>query len=314
MTASFLRRSVTVDDLPAVVGLLTASDHAVLGRTDFTVTELEADLRNEDMEHQGWYDDAGALIAYGWVLRIGASNKVEVDAYVDPSHDTDIGVELLGALEQRGRELVSEAGHDSAAFDIGVYRQDERTRQWLAARGFAVATTFTRMRIDFHAPVEVPPVAGVTVRRSDADDADLRLAHRLDEASFTEHYGEVAQDFDAFRKRFTEHGEGWSSLWLAELDGAPVGLLVGTKQFEEDEDAGYVRRIGVIPAGRGRGVAKALLRHYFSAAQAEGRGAVLLHVDVANVTNALGVYESVGMRSFLEIDAWAKSSPVTTAG
>ena len=126
------------------------------------------------------------------------------------------------------------------------------------------------------------------MRRSDADDADLRLAHRLDEESFTEHYGQVAQDFDAFRKRFTEHGEGWSSLWLAELDGAPVGLLVGTQQFEEDEDAGYVRSIGVIPAGRGRGVAKALLRHYFSAAQAEGRGAVLLHVDVANVTNALG--------------------------
>ena len=68
VTASLLRRSVSVDDLPAVVELLTASDHAVLGRTDFTVTELEADLRNEDMEHQGWYDDdGGALIAYGWV-------------------------------------------------------------------------------------------------------------------------------------------------------------------------------------------------------------------------------------------------------
>jgi ribosomal protein S18 acetylase RimI-like enzyme len=49
-----------------------------------------------------------------------------------------------------------------------------------------------------------------------------------------------------------------------------------------------------------------LLRHYFSASQAEGRVAVLLHVDVANVTNALGVYESVGMRPILEIDAWAK--------
>jgi hypothetical protein len=55
-----------------------------------------------------------------------------------------------------------------------------------------------------------------------------------------------------------------------------------------------------------RGVAKALLRQYFSDQQAAGRAGVLLHVDVANVTNALGLYESVGMRPVLEIDAWAK--------
>ena len=84
VTASFLRRPVTVDDLSAVAELLTASDVAVLGRTDFTVTELEGDLRNENMEHQGWYDDAGALVAYGWVQRIGALyhlyNELELES------------------------------------------------------------------------------------------------------------------------------------------------------------------------------------------------------------------------------------------
>ena len=311
MPVPLRRRPLTVDDLPAIVGLLAASDEAVLGRPDFTVTEVEGDLRDESKEHQGWYDDAGALVAYGWVCRVGESPKVEVDAYVHPAHDVTVGVELLAALEQRGRELAAVAGHDSADFDTGAYRQDERTRHWLGARGFEVGTTFTRMRVDFDGPVRVPqPAAGVMVRRSDAGEADLRLAHALDEQAFGEHYGHVAQDFDRFRQKFFEHGEGWSSLWLAELEEKPVGLLVGTRQFEEDEDAGYVRRLGVIPAGRGHGVAKALLRHYFSVAQAEGRAAVLLHVDVSNVTNALGVYESVGMRRFLEIDAWAKTVPV----
>jgi len=305
------RRPVAVGDLPAIAELLRASDLAVLGRTDFTATEVEADLRNENMEHQGWYDDGGALVAYGWVQRIGDSPKVQIDVYVHPSRAADFGVAPLATLEDRGRKLAAEAGHDHAVFDIGAYRQDERTRGWLGERGFEVATTFTRMRIDFDGPFGEPlPVAGVKVRRSEGDDADLRVAHAIDQESFTEHYGEVAQDFDAFRKRFTEHGDGWSTLWLAELDGSPVGLLVGTRQFEEDDDAGYVRRLGVVPAGRGHGVAKALLRNYFSACQGEGRVAVLLHVDVANVTNALGVYESVGMRPVLEIDAWAKRSPV----
>ena len=301
----------SVDDLPAVLGLLTAADQAVLGRTDFTVTEVESDLRDERKEHQGWYDDAGALVAYGWVSRVGESPKVEVDAYVHPSRDVAIGVALLAALEDRGRALAAEAGHDHVVFDTGAFRQDERTRHWLSARGFEVGTTFTRMRIDFDGPVDQPKqTAALTVRRSDASEGDLRLAHALDEKSFTEHYGEVAQDFDTFGKRFAEHGEGWSSLWLAELGGTPVGLLVGTRQFEEDDDAGYVRRLGVIPEGRGHGVAKALLRHYFSTSQREGRAAVLLHVDVANVTDALRVYESVGMRPILEIDAWTKRSPV----
>jgi mycothiol synthase len=313
--AALHRRPVSVADLPAVAELLTASDHAVLGRTDFTETEMAADLRNENMEHQGWYDDAGALVAYGWVQRIGDSSKVQIDVYVHPSQLAAVGVELLATLEDRGRTLAAEAGRDHAVFDIGAYRQDERTREWLGARGFEVATTFTRMRIDFAGAVAEPqPVSGVTVRRSDADEADLRVAHAIDQESFTEHYGEVAQDFDEFRKKLAEHGDGWSTLWLAELDGTPVGLLVGTRQFEEDDDAGYVRRLGVIPSGRGHGVAKALLRHYFSASHGEGRVAVLLHVDVANVTNALGVYESVGMRPILEIDAWAKTVRVTTAG
>ena len=309
--AALHRRPVSVADLPAVAELLTASDLAVLGRTDFTETEMAADLRNENMEHQGWYDDAGALVAYGWVQRIGDSSKVQIDVYVHPSQDAAVGVELLATLEDRGRTLAAEAGQDHAVFDIGAYRQDERTREWLRARGLEVATTFTRMRIDFVGPVAEPrPIPGVTVRRSDADEADLRVAHAIDQESFTEHYGEVAQDFDEFRKRFAEHGDGWSTLWLAELDGTPVGLLVGTRQFEEDYDARYVHRLGVIPSGRGHGVAKALLRHYFSTSQREGRAAVLLHVDVANVTNALGVYESVGMRPILEIDAWAKRAPV----
>jgi mycothiol synthase len=312
VTATALRRrSVSVDDLSAVLELVSAFDLATIGRTDFTSTELAGDLRDVRKEHQGWYDDAGALIAYGWVTRSGDSPKIEIDAYVHPRHDVAIGVDLLATLEARGRELAAAAGHDHAIFDANAYRQDDRTRQWLRARGFEVGTTFTRMRIDFDGPVELgEPTPSVTVRRSAASDDDLRLAHKVVEEAFSEHYGHVRRSFDRFRERFFELGDSWCSLWFADLDGIPVGLLVANQQFVEDDNAGYVRSLGVIPSGRGHGVAKALLRHYFSASQAEGRVAVQLHVDVANVTNALGVYESVGMRPILEIDAWAKRAPV----
>lgn len=82
--------------------------------------------------------------------------------------------------------------------------------------------------------------------------------------------------------------------------------MVTSRQFESDENADHISILGVLASGRGRGVARAMLRHCFAAAQTGGRTAVLLHVDVANVTGALRLYESAGMRVVLEIDAWAK--------
>ena len=304
---------MTLDDAPAIAELLHASDLAVLGHSDYTLTELQGDLRRTDLEHAGWYDETGTLIGYGWVGRVGDSNRVEVDAYVHPDRDAALGPQVLTVLEARGVELVAEAGHDNAVLDAGVYRQDERTRGWLRDRDFEVATTFTRMRIDLPDPMtDLGPPTGIVVRRSDGGEENLRIAHDVDSRSFTEHYGHVPLTFELYRGRFEENGPGWSSLWLGAVDGEPAGLLIGSRQFVEEDNAGYVRRIGVLPSARGRGLARALLQTYFAAAKHEGRTAVLLHVDQGNVTNALGLYESVGMRAVLQIDAWTKT--VTTTG
>jgi mycothiol synthase len=300
-------RRMTLDDAREIAALLRASDIATLGHSDYTLTELEGDLKREDLEHAGWYADDGSLVGYGYVGQVGDSEKVEIDVYVHPDHDAALGVEIVAALEARGRELVADDGHDSALFDTGAYRQDERTRGWLRDSGFQVETTFTRMRIDLTGPVDVRPLpAGVAVRRSDAGEDDLRTAHQVDEASFVEHYGHHPLTFEEYREKFEANGPGWASLWLGYVDDEPAGVLVGSRQFEEDNNAGYVRRLCVTPAARGRGLAKALLLAYFAAAQDEGRTAVLLHVDQGNVTPALGLYESVGMRAVLQIDAWAK--------
>ncbi|MGH8969523.1 MAG: GNAT family N-acetyltransferase, partial [Actinomycetes bacterium] len=268
------------------------------------------DLRRDGLHHQGWYAEDGSLVAYGWVGLDGGSSKVELDAYVHPDHDASLGVELVADLERRGADLASAVGHHDVVYDTAAYREDDRTQKWLRARGFEIGTTFTRMRIDLDSSVDLSDAhPAITRRESDNSEDELRVAHALDEESFAGHYGHVPKTFEQWRARLVEHGPGWARLWLAETDGMPVGLLIGTRQFEDTDDAGYVRRLGVVPAGRGKGVAKALLRTYFEAARAEGRTAVLLHVDVANVTGALALYESVGMRAVLQMDAFVKRSP-----
>jgi mycothiol synthase len=310
-TAGLTRRDLGPDDLDDVTALLRASDVAVLGRVDFTEGEIAADLRRQDAEKHGWYAADGTLLAYGWVSREADSERAELDVYVLPDHDGRLGVTALEVVEDRGRELAREAGHDQVVLGMGVYRQDARTRGWLTDLGYEVETSFTRMRIDLDAQAGVvTPAERVRVRRSGMSEEDLRVAHRIESRSFTEHFGHVEKTYESWRGRLTERGPDFAEVWLAEVDGEPVGLLVGTAQFAPDENAGYVRTLGTLPTARGIGVGTALLRAYFAASAEVGRSAVLLHVDVANVTGALRIYESVGMRPVLEIDAWTKRSPV----
>jgi mycothiol synthase len=298
-------------DLRDLYDFLVVCDTAVVGHADITEEEVAADLRNPAVESYGWRDESGRLVGHGYAERVADSDKVVIDAYVLPSHpDQELGLEVLRFIEERGRAAVAAGGKPSVYFDMGTYRQDEKTQSWLRASGYESETSFERMRIDFDGPVDQPATPGVVVRRSDLSEDDLHAAYRVDEASFGEHYGHVAVDFEHWLKRLTEQGDDYAQVWLAEIDDEPVGLLVGTKRFEHEHDAGYVSTLATVPAARGRGAGKALLRAYFAAEQQAGRAAVLLHVDVANVTGALAIYESVGMRPVESILAWAKRVPV----
>jgi mycothiol synthase len=308
------RRPVGPDDLDEVAALLAACDTAVVGFVDFTPDEVLADLRRADHERVGWYDDGGTLVAYGWLSHAPGSNQCEMDIYVHPDHDAALGAEVLAHFEDRARLLVEHAGYDEPVIGVGIYRQDDRARAWVEAAGYHRGTTFTRMRIELDHPTPAPSPS-VTIREVEPDDkAGLRVAHEIAEESFVEHFGHVPVSFEAWRKHLTTYGEGWSKVWLAEVDSEPAGVMVTTNQFVETDDAGYVRTLGTRTRARGKGVGTALLLEHFARAAADGRTAAILHVDVSNVTGALRLYESVGMRPVLEIDAWVKGKLAVADG
>ena len=298
------------DDLAELFDFLVLCDTVVIGQADISEEEVAADLRNPAVESYGWRDASGRLVAHGYVERVADSEKVVVDVYVHPDHpDQDLGVEVFRHLEERGRAAAVAAGAGGVTYDMGAWRQDRQTREWLRRSGYESPTSYVRMRVDLppDRPVEQPAVPGVRVRRTDLGDDDLTAAHRVDAEAFVEHFGYVPVDLEHYRHRLTEHGPEFTQLWLAEVDGEVAGLLIGSKRFEQEHDAGYVDSLATLPSARGRGAGKALLRAYFAAEQAAGRSAVLLHVDVANVTGALAIYESVGMRPIETIDAWIKT-------
>lgn len=249
-------------------------------------------------------DGDGRVLGCAMVFPDGDSDHVDLDVVVDPAR----GGHLLEGLLTTALELATAAaaakGHARVRADQGCYRDDAQLRSALEQLGFARATSYHRMRRELDGPVEVRVPAGVVVERvDDESEATLRRAHHLHTSTFAGHFGFEERPFGEWLAAHRARS-GTGPLWFATLNGADAGFLHETSQFVEDEDAGYVLRLGVERSVRGRGVARALLLSAFAAMRERGRTAVLLHVDRANATGATALYESVGMRPVVVIDVW----------
>lgn len=305
------------DRAEQVLALVAAYNQRMVGSADYTLDDVQADLSAPgfDPERDGWLvlDGSDTAVGYGW-------SSAEIEPVTGEAEDEPAGVDidvvasdpavaewLLAAVLDRSRERARDAGRGRVGLTTGTYRSDVTLQETLAGRGFAPTTTFQRLRIDHAGPlVEPDPPAGVRLRRGPGDDALRRDAYAVDAAAFVEHFGEShPPTYERWVQR-TEAGAGadWGQLLVADLDGRPVGMLLGNDQFVEDEGCGYVRRIGVVPEARGRGIAGYLLRVAFARDAAAGRAGTLLHVDTNNTTPALGLYQGVGMRVVLVIDMW----------
>jgi ribosomal protein S18 acetylase RimI-like enzyme len=307
-----VQRPLSPDDAHLLLDLQHRHQRAVLGHPDCTLDDLREQLADPDLDPRSCVvtGDDGRALGSCFVFHDGDSGRADVDVVVDPGPGAGLAaglVELcLELAVERGRQL----GLAQVQADQGCYRADTAFAEVLRAAGFTAATSFHRMRRELAEPVEVRIPDGVQVERVDVeDDAALRRAHRLHTSTFEGHFGFVARPWEEW---LAAHRSRSSSgpLWFATLDGQDAGFLHETDQFLEDEQAGYVARLGVERAARGRGVAKALLLSSFAHLRERGRTAVLLHVDSANATGATRLYESVGMSPVVVIDAWRRTLPV----
>ena len=303
----------TAGDAVAIHELIAACDTAVIGAPDLTLEDVADQLAEPgfDLGRDAWSvrDEGGLLVGYAWALAKGDSDMVDADVVVRPGADEHgrLAGDLWRTVLDRAAEQAAERGHDAPTVDVGVYRADTAKQALAKEHGFEPATSFHRMRIDHDGPVEAPvPPAGVTLHTGDSE-AVRREAHRVHQEGFAEHFGFVRVGYDHwYERRQAQSANDWNQLTVASVDGAPAALLIGNDQFATDEGCGYVATLTVLPAFRGRGLGRFLLRHAFAADTARGRRGTILHVDSNNATPALDLYVSAGMRQVMAIDVWRR--------
>ena len=291
---------------------MTKRDIAAIGVADTTMDDVLGTLRDPsiDLAHDGWVsvDSGGRIVGCAFTHGQSTTDFANLHMYADPSVDA-LATRLWELAEGRAVEIARGLGHPQVIIDVDLYSGDVEGRAFVEARGYEWATAFYRMRIDHPcvlAPPELPD--GVKIRVVGDDDATRRAAHAVATESFADHFGFAPRGYDEWvARREARDDHPWDRVWLATVDGVPAAALIVLDQYVEDHNCGYVDTLGVLRDYRGRGLGRLLLQHAFAYDAAAGRVGTLLHVDANNVTPALGLYESVGMRPVLVMDGWRKT-------
>jgi ribosomal protein S18 acetylase RimI-like enzyme len=309
LSEGYTWRPATLADAEPILSLTVSHNTSVVGFGDCTLDDVRSLLLDPrcHLETGSWvvHGPSGEPVGYGLIFGRGDGEQLDAELVSDDGEAVDW---LFRAVLARARSLAEAAGHHAVSVNLGLYRDDKVLRAAADEHGFTPATTFHRMRVD-HGPEAVDPVApqGVVLRSGPGDEAFRRVAHEVLMESFREHYGYVNATFEQWHEvREAEEAFSWSQLTVAELGCRPVGVMLTTGEFVESENCGYIGDLGVLASARGRGIGTFLLRTAFAADIRAGRVGTLLNVDTNNTTPALHVYESVGMRPVLMIDAWRR--------
>ena len=205
----FTVRPPEPSDAEAMFDMLAAYNTAVVGFADCTLEETAycIDRPGFDRTTDGWLvlDEDGLPAGYATALGEGDAAVIGVEV---ASQDPAVAAWLLAQTIRRARAMASERGNTEVTIDAFVYRDDEPLSALLADHGFAIGTTYHRMRIDHTGAVAAPePPAGVAVRRGALDDATRWAAHEV--------------TIECFRGQF-----GWAELphdeWLEARKGLPI--------------------------------------------------------------------------------------------
>lgn len=313
LPAGFTTRPMRLADAGLIAERSADYTRALLGFAKHSPEDVANYLRDPGFNPatNGWIvlDTEGEFAGSATAMSSSDGSRVEVEAL---SKSPAVVAWLLDRATRRATEVGRAAGRTDIVMSIAVTRQDEFLAGIIARQGFAIGTSIHRMRITFDGPVPPPATPdGVVVRRGAFDDPGRRAAHGVLMEAFGEQPGALPRPFEEWAEsRESRSTFDWSQLTTVELDGQAVAVTECNDNFVSTDNCGYIGRLAVVPAARGRGLAKFLLHDAFAVDAAAGRSGTILHVDTSNPTPAVALYTAVGMHPDLISDIWRRTRQV----
>ncbi|MFL5958937.1 MAG: GNAT family N-acetyltransferase [Gaiellaceae bacterium] len=292
-------RSATTADFPSLAAFLAEDETRLFGRPSRVgVADVTAWLARVDLEGDTWlFEEDGDIVAFGWVeahedpgLAVGVVHRNHVLC--------GLGSRLLDLTEGRLRE------HGVGRIHNVTLAPDTVAPQLLTTRGYREVRRFWEMTIEL--PAEPPPEPALSegLRMEQFSEESARPFHAALEESFAEHWNHRPEAFEEWWERQEAKPDHDPSLWFLVREGDEVVAV--TRNDPERSGGGWIGALGVRPAWRGRGLAKALLLRSFREFHGRGQRRVGLGVDSQNATGATKLYESVGMHVDQEQIVWEK--------
>lgn len=271
------------DDAPVVAALISEEEDRLYGRPG-RVTGADI-LMFLSYAKEAWvWEEDGRMVA-------SASYGVHGDA-----------AEFRGIVAEKGRGLGTEILERGEAFALaegatkiraGAPEPDAAARALFETRGYREVRRFYEMAIELSEPPSEPVLPDGLVLDELRDDEYEAFFAALNE-SFAEHWEWHPEPFEKWiERRRGQHRDEHGPVWFVVRDGDELAAV--TRNDASVAGGGYVGAIGVRPAWRGKGLAKALLYRTFAEFWRRGTTRVTLDVDSQNVTGAVALYERVGM-------------------
>ncbi len=139
------------------------------------------------------------------------------------------------------------------------------------------------------------------VVRQAVEMADFKLVHKVIEETHADHWDHHHLDFATFMAtQASRPGHNLRLWYIAYLGNHLAGVVIARLE----ESRGLIALLGTLAQFRGRGVATALLLRAFAYLENQGATKVTLDVDTANATDAVRIYEKVGMETEFSSEQW----------
>jgi len=292
-------RPARPNDIEAVYGIIARQNTADYGETMLTIDDLRKSWQGISLENDtcAAYSD-NELAGYAEVLEGNSPN-----IYLADRNNVDLAFQLLTVLEEKV------AGQKKEKVDLFTRISEKNTTllQLFASNGYRSRLSFLIMELAMSKPPPAPQWAeGIIVRAFVKHQDEEATYHADEEAAGGKGYHDPL-NYEEWVKRMRMDDESFDpGLWFLACAGDEIAG-VALNVYAKGSNTGWVDHLGVRPAWRNKGIAKALLLHTFGEFYYRRIDHVRLSVDSKSLTHAPRLYESLGMKTIQQYHIYRKT-------